>query len=213
MMYTVTKVSVAIAALLLWCIVCITRTNAFTQVAVSTSQPKLRVQQQQEQPYILISTTDRQTTTVLFAGSRRAIFHRTKKAFVGTVASIGLLRFLPTSVASAATSTSASSTTSTTTLVADASSTVTLLDNTVTAQPTGRIVEFTVQNLDGEIGKNGVVKIQLEPTWAPKGVKRFEVCNEEAIAFVYFLLKTIQSKSELLTIQHYLLQFSIFFTL
>jgi hypothetical protein len=44
----------------------------------------------------------------------------------------------------------------------------------------GKIVEFTLNNLDGEIGKVGTVKIQLQPDWAPKGVARFEV------SFVYF---------------------------
>jgi peptidyl-prolyl cis-trans isomerase A (cyclophilin A) len=38
----------------------------------------------------------------------------------------------------------------------------------------GKIVEFTLNNLDGEIGKVGTVKIQLQPDWAPKGVARFE---------------------------------------
>jgi hypothetical protein len=145
--------------------------DAFTPLSSTTSslssQPNLRFQRIHQQHSIMTSTstTTSKTTTVLFASShRRAIFQRTKKAIIGSVASIGLLKFLPISTARAV---------ETTAVVADAS--VTLLDPSAKEQPTGRIVEFTVQNLDGESGKNGVVKIQLEPTWSPKGVQRFEV--------------------------------------
>jgi hypothetical protein len=31
--------------------------------------------------------------------------------------------------------------------------------------------------LDGVTGNTGSIQIQLEPTWAPRGVKRFEVCS------------------------------------
>lgn len=41
-------------------------------------------------------------------------------------------------------------------------------------QTTGRIVEFTVNNINGEPANKGTIKIQLEPSWAPKGVQRFE---------------------------------------
>lgn len=39
----------------------------------------------------------------------------------------------------------------------------------------GRIITFTVNNLGGEEGKTGTFKIQTAPSWAPKGVARFEV--------------------------------------
>ena len=39
----------------------------------------------------------------------------------------------------------------------------------------GRIVEFQVNNLDGEAGKTGTFKLQLIPEWSPRGVARFEV--------------------------------------
>ena len=38
----------------------------------------------------------------------------------------------------------------------------------------GKIIEFTVANLDGEEGKSGKFKIQLVPDWAPKGAARFD---------------------------------------
>lgn len=39
----------------------------------------------------------------------------------------------------------------------------------------GRIVSFQVQNLNGVDGETANFKIQLAPTWAPRGVARFEV--------------------------------------
>mmetsp|Transcript_28948 Transcript_28948/g.47815 ORF Transcript_28948/g.47815 Transcript_28948/m.47815 type:complete len:250 (-) Transcript_28948:59-808(-) len=41
----------------------------------------------------------------------------------------------------------------------------------------GKIVEFTVNNLDG--GSSGTIKIQLRPDWSPKGVERFETLTKE----------------------------------
>ena len=38
----------------------------------------------------------------------------------------------------------------------------------------GRIVELKVSNLEGNPDLTGTIKIQLEPSWAPKGVQRFE---------------------------------------
>lgn len=43
----------------------------------------------------------------------------------------------------------------------------------------GRIITFTVNNLGGEEGKTGTFKIQTAPTWAPKGVARFEVGDSQ----------------------------------
>jgi cyclophilin family peptidyl-prolyl cis-trans isomerase len=39
----------------------------------------------------------------------------------------------------------------------------------------GKIVTFVVENLDGVPGNQGIVKLQLQPSWAPRGVERFEV--------------------------------------
>jgi len=38
----------------------------------------------------------------------------------------------------------------------------------------GRLIEFQVANLDGEEGKTGKIVIRTKPSWAPKGVARFE---------------------------------------
>lgn len=38
----------------------------------------------------------------------------------------------------------------------------------------GRMIEFTVNNLDGEEGKTGTFTVQTRPDWAPIGAERFE---------------------------------------
>ncbi|GAX17951.1 hypothetical protein FisN_18Hh162 [Fistulifera solaris] len=37
----------------------------------------------------------------------------------------------------------------------------------------GKIVEITISNLEGDPSKSGVIQLQLEPSWAPRGVARF----------------------------------------
>jgi hypothetical protein len=41
----------------------------------------------------------------------------------------------------------------------------------------GRIVQIEIANLEGVEGNTGIVKLKLQPDWAPRGVKRFEVCR------------------------------------
>lgn len=41
----------------------------------------------------------------------------------------------------------------------------------------GKIVDIQIENLDGEPGKTGSVRVQLRPEWAPRGVARFEVSS------------------------------------
>ena len=38
----------------------------------------------------------------------------------------------------------------------------------------GKVITFQVDNLDGQEGNKGTIKIQLEPKWAPRGAERFE---------------------------------------
>jgi len=44
----------------------------------------------------------------------------------------------------------------------------------------GRLIEFTVNNLDGEEGKTGTFVVQTRPDWAPIGAERFETLVDKA---------------------------------
>lgn len=43
----------------------------------------------------------------------------------------------------------------------------------------GRLIEFTVNNLDGEEGKTGTFLVRTRPDWAPIGAERFEALTSE----------------------------------
>lgn len=43
----------------------------------------------------------------------------------------------------------------------------------------GRLIDFTVENLDGEPGKTGTFTVKTRPDWAPIGAERFETLVSE----------------------------------
>lgn len=47
---------------------------------------------------------------------------------------------------------------------------------------TGKLIEFTVNNLDGNEGSTGTFVVKTHPEWAPIGVERFEVCPLESFS-------------------------------
>ena len=59
--------------------------------------------------------------------------------------------------------------------------TTSLLPNEANADEVeeGKLIEFQVSNLDGVEGNTGTFVIRTKPSWAPKGVQRFEVCHND----------------------------------
>jgi hypothetical protein len=96
-------------------------------------------------------------------GKRREVFGWLKKAATAVTVGFG--------TSSALIGTKSSAAGAATTAV------VSTLTDEQMAAVTGRVVTFTVQNLDGDsdASQSGTVKIQLAPSWAPRGVARFEV--------------------------------------
>lgn len=68
----------------------------------------------------------------------------------------------------------------------------------------GRIVEFTVNNLNGQEGKTGSFQIQMAPEWAPKGVARFEVsgncCVVEKSSSSFVVLPLVSDRMTILVL-------------
>ena len=77
--------------------------------------------------------------------------------------------------ATAATAAAATTTTTTTAINPEKQKSSSSSSTTTTTSTTpGRIVELQVANLQGNADQTGTIRIQLEPTWAPRGVERFE---------------------------------------
>ena len=157
--------------LLTWLDSSVPLVHAFTTNLQPPLQPKQPQQQRQQSrltrwtrstttPTIRTTTT----TTTLEASRRRDTFKWLKRAIMGGVAVSTSLKW-PKSILAEELSTS-----STTTTTSNNNNTENNNDDG------GRIVTFTIDNLDGIQGNTGTFQVQLQPKWAPRGVERFEVC-------------------------------------
>jgi hypothetical protein len=152
-------------------------TLCFAPQAATTTSSSL-----QQQPQYSRTRRDETTTTVrLFAttptpptGKRREVFGWLKKAAIAVAAGFGTAS---SSTLIGTTTTAASAATTTATATSTPTTSALLLTDEQLAAVTGRVVTLVVQNLDGDAAasQSGTVKIQLAPTWAPRGVARFEV--------------------------------------
>jgi peptidyl-prolyl cis-trans isomerase A (cyclophilin A) len=105
-------------------------------------------------PPTTVSTSSlRSRTTTLYASRRRETFSWLRRVLVAGMLGISTQR------------------------PGDAMATVDVLEAATadsSSTGAGNVIVLTVENLDGIEGNTGTVKIQMQPSWAPKGVERFE---------------------------------------